>query len=248
MLRPFFTFYGGKWRAAKLYPPPAQQIVVEPFAGSAGYSLRYPHKDVVLVEKDPVIAATWRYLIAATPKEIRSIPDIQPGQTVDDLPISDGAKLLVGWWCNKGSNGPRKSLSMWSKGKPSQFWGSAMRERVASQVSHIKHWHIIEGGYDSAPDIKATWFVDPPYQNAGKCYRFGSSAIDFNALGVWCKSRQGRVVVCENEGADWLPFKTLAAIKSNQANNKQKRTTSAEVIYTQGVWSPWLLGNNEVMP
>jgi site-specific DNA-adenine methylase len=34
-LRPFFTFYGGKWRAAPFYDAPTHGHIVEPFAGSA---------------------------------------------------------------------------------------------------------------------------------------------------------------------------------------------------------------------
>jgi hypothetical protein len=48
-LRPFFGYYGGKWRdAVKHYPPPEHTRIVEPFAASAGYSLRYPDRKVIL--------------------------------------------------------------------------------------------------------------------------------------------------------------------------------------------------------
>ena len=40
-LRPFFCYYGGKWRAAPKYPPPEHDTIVEPFAGAAGYATRY---------------------------------------------------------------------------------------------------------------------------------------------------------------------------------------------------------------
>jgi hypothetical protein len=32
-LRPFFSFYGGKWRIARHYPTPKYDIIIEPFAG-----------------------------------------------------------------------------------------------------------------------------------------------------------------------------------------------------------------------
>jgi hypothetical protein len=35
--------------------------MVEPFAGAAGYSLRYPERDVILVERYAVVAEMWRY-------------------------------------------------------------------------------------------------------------------------------------------------------------------------------------------
>ena len=55
-IRPFFTFYGGKYRAAPRYPKPKHSRIIEPFAGSAGYSMRYPDLNVTLVDAAPVIA------------------------------------------------------------------------------------------------------------------------------------------------------------------------------------------------
>ena len=54
MLRPFFNFYGGKWRAAPHYPAPRYARVVEPFAGAAGYSTRHHDRDIVLDRIDPM--------------------------------------------------------------------------------------------------------------------------------------------------------------------------------------------------
>ena len=52
-MRPFFGFYGGKWRdAPKHYPFPEHDTIVEPFAGSAGYSVRYSDRNVILGEKE----------------------------------------------------------------------------------------------------------------------------------------------------------------------------------------------------
>ena len=47
-LKPFFSYFGGKWRTAKHYPGPSRDLIIEPFAGSAGYSVRHPHKAVIL--------------------------------------------------------------------------------------------------------------------------------------------------------------------------------------------------------
>lgn len=32
-LKPFWRYYGGKWRAAPSYPAPLHNTIVEPFAG-----------------------------------------------------------------------------------------------------------------------------------------------------------------------------------------------------------------------
>jgi len=69
MAGPFWHYFGGKWRAAPHYPAPRHRRIIEPFAGSAGYSMRHHEHDVVLVEKNPIIAEMWRYLIAVKPAD-----------------------------------------------------------------------------------------------------------------------------------------------------------------------------------
>jgi hypothetical protein len=227
MLQPFFTFYGGKWRAAPYYPRPSYDTIVEPFAGSAGYSVRHPERSVVLVERDPLIAATWRYLLQVTPADILALPDILADQSVDDLNICSEARLLIGWWLNGGSAQPKKRPSSWMRsmtenggpgwvtGGGQLSWGRHVRERLAAQVPRIRHWTLIEGSYEQAPMVEATWFIDPPYQEAGKYYRFGSNQVDFSQLAAWCRSLRGQVIVCENVGASWLPFRPWKVIKAS---------------------------------
>jgi hypothetical protein len=233
-LKPFFTFYGGKWRAAPFYPTPQHDHIVEPFAGSAGYAVRYPDRKVTLVERDPLIAATWRYLLTVSPSEVLALPDVDLSQSVDDLPICPEARLLVGWWLNGGSAQPKKRPGSWMRSTASNggagwasgggqlSWGRRVRERIASQLSAIRHWTLVEGGYESAPPVRATWFVDPPYQIAGKHYRFGCEKIDYAALGTWCRARQGQVIVCENAGATWLPFCRWRDVKASEAKHGGK--------------------------
>ena len=104
-------------------------------------------------------------------------------------------------------------------------WTPALRERVALQVQVIRHWSVIEGDYTDAPDIEATWFIDPPYQGAGKHYVHGDSKINYEALGRWCQERRGQPIVCEQEGATWLPFRSLGSFKA--ANGR----TTAEAVW-----------------
>jgi hypothetical protein len=209
-LRPFFSYYGSKWRLAPRYPKPVHDTIIEPFAGSACYSLTYPDRRVRLFDKSEHIVGTWRYLIGASESEIRALPDIAPETLIDDLPIPQEAKWLIGWWANIAATSPRKRASAWTRreGQSStNAWGTGVRERIASQLHAIRHWTITQGDYRDAGDVEATWFIDPPYQGrAGKRYVHGSDAIDYADLGAWCKSRPGQVIVCENVGADWLPF------------------------------------------
>jgi len=213
-LRPFWRYYGAKWRLAPRYPTPRHRTIVEPFAGAAGYSLRYPDRDVILVERYHVIAEIWRWLIGADPAEIRAIPVVD---AVADLPawVPEGARWLVGYSMNSASSTPRLTLSagrrmLRAAHRQFEGWTPALRERVASQVTAIRHWRVIEGDYTAAPDIDATWFIDPPYRGRpGSHYTHGSAKLDYSALARWCLARRGQAVVCEAAGADWLPFTPL---------------------------------------
>lgn len=226
-LRPFWRYYGGKWRNAPHYPPPEHDVIVEPFAGAAGYSLRYPDRQVILVDKSPIIAGIWRYLIRATSAEILALPDIPEGGTVDDIDACQEVRWLAGFWCNDGAASPRKSTTAWSK-RPGRGWTAHNRKRLAGQVERIRHWTIIEGDYTAATDVDATWMVDPPYSTkAGSYYKEQPS--DFAALGEWCRTRRGFVMVCEQDGADWLPFNPLASFQSTSSQGDLRRTS--EVIW-----------------
>lgn len=228
-MQPFWAFYGGKWRAAPRYPAPRFDRIIEPFAGAAGYATRHYHLDVVLVEKDPVIAALWRYLIAASPSDIFALPLMRADQTIDDLDVRPEAKSLIGFWLNKGAASPCRTPSAWMRAgtHATSFWGERIRQRIAEQVEAIKHWTVIEGSYADAPDETATWFIDPPYIDAGKYYRCAAGAIDFSHLADWCRARRGQVMVCENNGATWLPFQPFLSIKSNPSSRGKGRSAEA---------------------
>jgi hypothetical protein len=230
-LKPFWRYFGGKFRAAPRYPKPLHATIVEPFAGAAGYSLRYPERKVILVERYAVVAEMWRYLIAVQPAEVRRIPLVEH---VDDLPswVPQGARWLVGFTMNAATDHPCKRLSagrikLRSMGRIFEGWSEAQRERVASQVESIRHWTIIEGHYSDAPDVEATWFIDPPYVNMSRTYVHGNDKLSYTALGRWCRARRGQTIVCENEGAKWLPFRTFATLKAG-VNGRGSR----EVIWT----------------
>jgi hypothetical protein len=179
-----------------------------------------------------MLYGVWRYLIRASEREIRHLPDLAPHQAVDDLKVIQEAKWLIGLWLNRGVSTPRKSPSKWMRDgiRPGSFWGERVRETIASQVGRIRHWQVTNCSYVDAPSRRsATWFVDPPYQRAGKHYRFSSDSIDYSHLSAWCRQRRGQVIVCENDGADWLPFRPLAVVKTTRALHRSK-----EVVWIKG--------------
>lgn len=220
-MKPFFPFYGSKWRDARRYPVPSK-YVIEPFAGSAGYSTWYEPKEVLLIDEDEYVVGVWSYLLRTTPEEILRLPDLELGQTTDDLRVPQEACWLIGFWLNRGSATPKKTQTAYSRRIDRQqlVWGERARQRIAGQLGGIRHWRVQLGDYTHAPACAlATWFVDPPYVVKGKYYR--KSRIDYSHLASWCADLSGKVIVCEQAGADWLPFQPLASIKSSRGRSEE---------------------------
>lgn len=232
-LNTFFRYFGSKWSLAPRYPAPRHDTIIEPFAGSAGYAVRHHYRNVLLIERDAEVAALWRYLIGVSARELLALPDLAPHGKVSELDVHPDARRLISLNVQRATNERAPDgFNDWTRGDPNA-WGPVLRARLASQVDKIRHWQIIEGDYTQAPDIEATWFVDPPYQRLGSKYRHGARDIDFAALGVWCRARRGQVIVCENEGADWLPF--APHIKSAAA--RRGRGRAEDGISREAIWT-----------
>ena len=230
-LRTFFNYFGGKWRMARHYPDPRHDTIIEPFAGAAGYSLHWPERRVILCDADEHISGLWRYLIRVSESEIRSLPDVPAGTTTDDMRgCCQEARWLAGFWLNQGAAAPMKSPSAWARSgiRQNRFWCAVVRERIAAQLQFIRHWDVLDD-YRHAPDVVATWFIDPPYQVAGIHYRKGAKTINYEALGAWCRERRGQVMVCENAGADWLPF--VPIVNGRGATGARRSGRTDEVVW-----------------
>lgn len=213
---------------AKYYPEPLYDTIIEPFAGSAGYSLLYPKKQVILYDNYEPVVMLWDYLIRVKKEEILNLPLDHNGHEfckehpVSDCDIAPEAKILIGFWLTESQTSASRYPLSKSRGGN---WTDRKRKMIADQLDHIRHWRIENKSYDEI-DInpKSTWFVDPPYLQAGK--RYIKNAIDYQHLGKWCKERQGQAIVCEQSGADWLEFSTFK--KNSNASNKKYE----EVIWT----------------
>ncbi|TXH15676.1 MAG: hypothetical protein E6R03_06770 [Hyphomicrobiaceae bacterium] len=229
-MRPFFPYYGSKWNIARYYPCPRHAHVVEPFAGSAGYSLFYEPKRVTLIDADPVIAGLWSYLLRVSQREILSLPELpEVGDCVDNYAIPQEAKWLIGFWLNRGSAQPKKSRTAYSaRSDKSQLnWGPRAKERIASQLPGLAGWTITEGAYEQHAHCNdATYFVDPPYVEKGKFYRVGFS--NYEELSRWCRAIPSQAIVCEGVGATWLPFKALGDFKSSKGRALEVRWLNSE--------------------
>jgi hypothetical protein len=230
-----FPRFGSKWRIAFRYPEPLYDMIVEPFAGSAAYSLRHAHHEVRLYDLDAIVCGIWDYLLRVRESEVMALPtDINH---VDELRgVPQEARWIVGFWINKGTTMPSKMPSTWMREYgPFQrgvYWSPEVRQRIAMQLRHIRHWTITQSSYENIPDMTASWFIDAPYDNeAGEHYKHGRRGIDYRILGAWCRTRKGQTVVCENQGANWLNFGPLGTFRG-------QRKQSIEVVWTNDEGHP----------
>lgn len=230
-----FPYFGAKNRIVAAYPPPRFGTIIEPFAGSATYSRQYWDRSVILCDRDPTIAALWRWLIAASPDDVRALPIPNPGVEIP-RDLHPGAHALIGFWnAGRGSDRIRRRMPSADviRDRIAQYnytwWHEGARDQVASLVPRFKHWLFIEASYDDLPNASATWFIDPPYVSQPRAYRHGTREIDYTQLGEWCRNRDGQVIVCEAEGASWLPFAPL--VRTQAKRHKGKWTQSREVIW-----------------
>ncbi|HWY37096.1 MAG TPA: hypothetical protein VNY73_00960, partial [Bacteroidia bacterium] len=169
-----FNYYGSKSRLVDLYPSPKFQKIIEPFAGSARYSLKHFEKEVLLVDKYDVVIKIWKWLQQCSVKDVMGLPVLKKGDKLSDLNLSEGERLFMGMINGVSSTSPRNTASSFASeqnGRKNKF------KHIADQLFKIKHWKFIHGDYKDLPNENITWFIDPPYKFGGHAYV--ENEIDF---------------------------------------------------------------------
>ena len=188
-----FYYFGRKGRAARTYPAPDYPLVIEPFAGSMGYTMHYRPPFAIGIETEADVASLWRKLTSLSLDEIRDYPGPVAGErTTDRWHLLGNASDT--WFYNKYLTA-------------NQFVIRQFEQQRALALRH--HDYAInsvlyrQGDYRDAPDVEATWFIDPPYEGVQDGYR---DKPNFEELAEWCMTRRGQVIICEGEHGSWLPF------------------------------------------
>lgn len=227
-----FSYYGSKTNVVKLYPKPQRSRIIEPFAGSARYALEHFENDVLLIDKYPVIVRIWKWLQLCSPNDILKLPrNLKAGDRFDAIQFDcEEAMRFTSFVYGCGDKAPRATPTK-RKTIERPNHANYNLQRIAKNLFKIKHWQIIEGTYQDAPDVEATWFIDPPYQHGGSAYVMSSKKIDFVHLGNWCRERKGQVMVCENTKADWMDFKPLLTQRGTLHTTTEAIWTNYPTLY-----------------
>jgi hypothetical protein len=109
-------------------------------------------------------------------------------------------------------------------------WDIKSRKNISDNIFKVKHWIIINGDYSIIKNIKATYFIDPPYNSEGGTkYKFNSKSINYDKLSRWVLSRNGQIMACEDSNLKkkYLPFKRLSKKKFKTAGIKSTK----ELLY-----------------
>jgi len=202
-----WSYYGAKTNLVDLYPKPKHDLIIEPFAGTARYSLKYFEKEVILVDKYPVIINIWKWLQSCSSNDIMKMPHkLKHGDLLKDIKFDcQEAKDLFGFIIGCGAERPRLTAG-YRKTTDRHNHIKFNLQRIAENIWKIKHWKFVCTDYLELENKIATHFIDPPYQYGGQSYVMNNKKIDFISLANWCKSREGQVIVCENMKATWMNF------------------------------------------
>ena len=210
-----FNFYGSKRRIAECYPEPKFDLIVEPFCGSAAYSLFHKRwqKQVFLYDADHRIITVWKYLIGASASDILNLPVFGPGTNVDSFNLSQAEKWFLGYMISAATRNPKKTATEKTN------WNERKRKQIAESLYKVHHWQAECLDFREIPNREATWFIDPPYMEKGKWYDKRLKEEEYPELAKSVRGWSGQKIVCESSEATWLPFKPLVSVKG-QSNNR----------------------------
>lgn len=205
--------------------------IIEPFAGTAKYSLLYYDHDVTICDSYEQLIRIWQWLQKAAPSDINCLPKrVQVGFKLEDFKFDcEEQKWLFGFLIGKGAERPRLTASdRVTIARPNAINFSI--KKIIENLPKIKHWKIVLGDYRELNNDQATWFIDPPYEFGGHAYVKSNRHINFLELAPWCMERKGQVIVCENTKATWMDFTPLKKQRGSMA-------TTCEAIWTNTVIS-----------
>lgn len=176
-----FHYSGNKKRLSPLLRKPVSDIVIEPFAGSAGYSLYYKPSKVILFENNTDIYNLWNWLITATTiKDLEKLESLKVSVKTDirTLNLPKPEETLFRLTCASVYVG---QLSSWIAYPQNSVNFSFLKENL----DYIKN-NITLGGKDfrESLSLKGTFFIDPPYVGTHGNYKDKSKKLSLDNIEI----------------------------------------------------------------
>jgi len=230
-----FNYYGGKGMLVNKYPPPKHKTIIEPFAGGAAYSLRWYKHNIILLDTNLKTIEAWNFVksqdalnyINKIPKKVNAGDKINDIKYFDDFP--QGLKNILRMSANIGTGGLNVKVNTITKIAVKHWYHNTIL-KIKFWHPKIQHWKILHRSYEDAPNITATWFIDPPYQDTpGRLYT--ENKLNYHKLATWVKSRRGQIICCENESANWLPFTRLTDIDQGLRGKNVRKNRPKECVF-----------------
>jgi site-specific DNA-adenine methylase len=241
-MKPFFSYYGSKYRLCQqgFYPAPKSgNVVIEPFAGSATYSVYHEPEYAILIDKNPLVVGIWRYLINASEKQILALPTLSDSHIFDFndalKELQQAERDLIGFWMGKAQTRPAQSPTNWfkkyHKKSSCTVWNEFVKDRIINQLPKIRKWKAIVGEYSNAdyqyPNYKKqTYFIDPPYSSvAGRKYKHNK--INYLHLKWWIEQIKqneiSQIIACENQNLTyrWADFNKTHEVLNFRSKSKE---------------------------
>lgn len=202
-----FSYYGSKSKIVKYYPKPKYNTIIEPFAGSARYSLEHFENDIMLYEIYEKVFRIWKYLICSKEKDILSLPDLSIGDDIRNFKLlSDVERWLIGYQLQRGNARPGNIVNKRCR------WNTD-KKRIASNIYKVKHWKVFRKNGIDVSWNNASVFVDPPYQN--QTHKYTHHKVDYNKIANKIKNDNGQMIVCGNSNDSWIKFEPLVEMMGN---------------------------------
>lgn len=175
-----FSYYGGKSKIAHLYPAPSHPLVIEPFCGAAAYSLRWGWcRQIHINDLNTDTYDVWQWIaspeaLADIEKYVPDMADIHIGMRVSEFAdpnMARGLRLILQASCNGGTFGQSGQWDQITKIGIKVY--SLLKDKLRWLCPYVRSrgWTITNLDYRQLPNVEATWFIDPPYNNkAGSFY------------------------------------------------------------------------------
>jgi hypothetical protein len=131
-----WSYYGSKSKIVGYYPEPNKDLIIEPFAGSARYALKYWERNVMICDKYERLINIWKYLQVASVRDIENLPILKRGENLNNFQfICKEEKDLLGFMIQAGVNAPR--LTCTEAGVRNQ---KTAKKNILNNLHKIKLW------------------------------------------------------------------------------------------------------------